>query len=64
MHAGIPAAVGEYLRFKNDTLNFIIPVEAYLIGHGRRFAELGDLENATLTLQFDLLHKAILEMRY
>ena len=48
MHAGIPAAVDEYLRFKNDTLNFIIPDEAYLIGHGRLFAEQGDIENATL----------------
>lgn len=48
MHAGIPAAINEYFRFKNDTLNFIVPDEAYLIGHGRRFAEQGDLENATL----------------
>ena len=48
MHAGIPAAIDEYVRFKDDTINFIIPDEAYMIGHGRRFAELGDLENATL----------------
>ena len=38
----------EYFRFKEDTLNFIVPGEDYLIGHGCRFAEQGDLDNATL----------------
>jgi len=51
MHAGIPAAVGEYLRFKADTLNFIVPGEDYLIGHGLAFAERGDLDNAILILE-------------
>ncbi|MGB2805091.1 MAG: serine hydrolase [Candidatus Zixiibacteriota bacterium] len=48
MHAGIPAAIGEYLRFKNDTLNFIVPDEAYLIHAGRGVAEQFGPEDAIL----------------
>ncbi|MGB7063019.1 MAG: serine hydrolase [Candidatus Zixiibacteriota bacterium] len=51
MHAGIPAALDEYFRFKNDTLNFIVPDEAYLIYAGRGQAERGDLDNAILIFQ-------------
>jgi tetratricopeptide (TPR) repeat protein len=51
MHAGIPAAISEYLRFKNDTLHFIVPGEAYLIHAGREVAERGDFDNAILIFQ-------------
>ncbi len=51
MHAGIPAAVGEYLRFKGDTLNFVVPGEDWIIGQGLDVAELGDLENAIFILE-------------
>jgi CubicO group peptidase (beta-lactamase class C family) len=51
MHAGIPAAIGEYLRLKSDTLNFIVPDEAYLIHAGRDVAERGDLASAVLILR-------------
>jgi CubicO group peptidase (beta-lactamase class C family) len=48
MHAGIPAAVSEYLRFKADTLHFIVPGEAWWINAGRIVAEEFGLENAIL----------------
>jgi CubicO group peptidase (beta-lactamase class C family) len=48
MHAGIPAAIGEYFRLKNDTRHFVVPGRDYMIGHGLRFAELGDYDNAIL----------------
>jgi CubicO group peptidase (beta-lactamase class C family)/ankyrin repeat protein len=51
MHAGIPAAVDEYLRLVGDTERFIVPSPDYLIGHGRQIAEMGDLESAILILQ-------------
>ena len=51
MHAGIPAAVGEYLRLADDTERFIVPGEDYMIYHGRQFAEMGDLDSAILILQ-------------
>ena len=51
MHAGIPAAVGEYLRLVDDTERFIVPGEDYMIHHGRQFAEMGDLDSAVLILQ-------------
>jgi CubicO group peptidase (beta-lactamase class C family) len=51
MHAGIPAAIGEYLRLKSDTLDFVVPDEAYLIHVGRDVAERGDLDNAILILR-------------
>jgi CubicO group peptidase (beta-lactamase class C family) len=51
MHAGIPAAIGEYLRFKGDTLNFIVPGADWMIDHALEFAEQGDLENAFLILE-------------
>jgi tetratricopeptide (TPR) repeat protein len=50
-HAGIPAAIGEYLRFKADTLNFVVPGEEWIIGTGLRVAEIGDPENAILILE-------------
>ena len=30
MHAGIPAAMDEYLRFKDDTAHFIVPGQDWL----------------------------------
>jgi CubicO group peptidase (beta-lactamase class C family) len=49
MHAGIPAAVDEYYRFKDDTANFIVPGQDWLIWAGRYVAEeMGDLDNAIL----------------
>ena len=51
MHAGIPAAVEEYLRFKDDTANFIVPGQEYLSMHARHMAEGGDYDNAILVLQ-------------
>lgn len=51
-HAGIPAAIDEYYRFKDDTANFIVPGQDWLIWAGRYVAEeLGDLENAILLFQ-------------
>jgi CubicO group peptidase (beta-lactamase class C family) len=51
MHAGIPAAVGEYLRLVDDTERFVVPGEDYMIYHGRQFTEMGDLDSAILILQ-------------
>jgi len=51
MHAGIPAAIDEYFRLKNDTLDFIVPDEDYLIYAGRGVAERGDFDNAILIFQ-------------
>jgi tetratricopeptide (TPR) repeat protein len=52
MHAGIPAAIDEYHRFKKDTVNFIVPGHDWLIWAGRYVAEeMGDLDNAILLLQ-------------
>jgi CubicO group peptidase (beta-lactamase class C family) len=51
MHAGIPAAVEEYLRFKDDTASFIVPGQEYLYMHARRMAEGGDYDNAILVLR-------------
>jgi CubicO group peptidase (beta-lactamase class C family) len=52
MHAGIPAAVDEYYRFKDDTTHFIVPGQDWLIWAGRYVAEeMGDLDNASLLLQ-------------
>ena len=48
MHAGIPAAISEYLRFKNDTLHFIVPGEAWLVNAGRGVAEQFGPEDAIL----------------
>jgi tetratricopeptide (TPR) repeat protein len=50
-HAGIPAALAEYQRLKYDTVNFIVPDKQYMCWIGRRVAELGDYDNAILTLQ-------------
>ena len=50
-HAGIPAAIDEYFRFKDDTARFIVPGQDYMIYHGRSAAERGDLDNAILILQ-------------
>jgi len=51
MHAGIPAAIDEYFRLRNDTLNFIVPDGDYLIHAGRMVAERGDFDNAILIFQ-------------
>jgi hypothetical protein len=52
MHAGIPAAMAEYLRFKDDTAHFVVPGQDWLIWAGRYVAEeMGDLDNAILILQ-------------
>jgi tetratricopeptide (TPR) repeat protein len=51
MHAGIPAAIEEYFRFKDDTARFIVPDQDYIMYHGRIMAELGDLDNAILLFQ-------------
>ena len=52
MHAGIPAALDEYLRLKNDTAHFIVPGQDWLIWAGRYVAEeMDDLDNAILLLQ-------------
>ena len=51
MHAGLQAALGEYLRFKDDTLNFTVPEAGYFIHHASNFAEQGDLESAILILE-------------
>jgi tetratricopeptide (TPR) repeat protein len=51
MHAGIPAAIDEYFLLKNDTLNFIVPDEDYLIHAGLLVAERGDFDNAILIFQ-------------
>lgn len=51
MHAGIPAAIDEYFRLKDDTAHFIVPEPDYLIYHGRNAAEQGDLDNAILILK-------------
>jgi len=48
MHAGIPAAIDEYFRLKNDTRHFIVPGQDWMIRHGPRFAELGDYDDAIL----------------
>ena len=50
-HAGIPAALDEYLRFKSDTLNFIVPSEAWFIRASHTVVDMGDLPGAILILQ-------------
>ena len=40
-HAGIPAAIDEFRRFMNDTLNFIVPGKNYFVNIGRQVAEDG-----------------------
>ena len=52
MHAGIPAAVDEYYRFKDDTTQFIVPGQDWLIWAGQYVAkEFGDPDNAIRLLQ-------------
>ncbi len=53
MHAGMPVAISEYLRLKNDTLNFTVPGETYLINVSRMVAgmEQSGPENAILILK-------------
>ena len=51
MHAGISAAIDEYRRFKNDTLNFIIPGKEYFINTSHQVAEMGNLDWAVEILQ-------------
>jgi CubicO group peptidase (beta-lactamase class C family) len=45
-HAGIPAAIDEYFRFKDDTAHFIVPERNYFVAIGRQVAERGDLDGA------------------
>jgi len=48
-HAGVPAAIDEYYRFKDDTASFTVPGQDWLIWAGRYVAgELGDPDNAIL----------------
>lgn len=53
MHAGIPAALDEYVRFKDDTAHFSnIPDQGWFVWAGRTVAEeMGDLDNAVLVLK-------------
>jgi CubicO group peptidase (beta-lactamase class C family) len=51
MHAGIPAAVDEYFRFKNDTVHFIVPEKEYFVAVGRQVAERGDWDDAIAIFQ-------------
>lgn len=51
MHAGIPAAFDEYRRFKNDTVNFIVPGKEYFINISHQVAEGGNLDWAIAILQ-------------
>jgi CubicO group peptidase (beta-lactamase class C family) len=51
MHAGITAAIDEYRRFKNDTLNFIVPGKEYFINMSHQVAEGGNLDWAIAILQ-------------
>ncbi len=50
-HAGVEAALGEYLRFKNDTLNFIVPDENWFLNISAEVAEAFGLEKAILLLE-------------
>jgi CubicO group peptidase (beta-lactamase class C family) len=50
-HEGLQAAMDEYLRFKDDTLNFTLPEAGYFLHHAANFAEEGDLEGAILILE-------------
>jgi len=51
-HAGIPAAVDEYFRFKDDTARFSVPSQDWMIWAGWYVAEeMGDLDNAILLFQ-------------
>jgi len=55
MHAGIPAVIDEYLRFKDDTTNFIVPGEDWLIWAGRVVEEeWGALDDAILLFQLTI----------
>jgi len=52
MHAGIPAAMDEYYRLKDDTAHFNVPGQDWLIWAGRYVAEeLDDLDNAILVFE-------------
>jgi tetratricopeptide (TPR) repeat protein len=52
MHAGIPAVIDEYWRFKDDTVNFIVPGSDWLVWAGRYVAEeWDDPDNAILLFQ-------------
>jgi len=52
MHAGIPAAMDEYLRLKKDTSRFVLPDQGYLVRISKIVREeLGDMDNAILILK-------------
>jgi tetratricopeptide (TPR) repeat protein len=51
MHAGIPAAIDEFRRFKNDPVHFIVPGKEYFVDVGRQVAGRGDWDNAILIFQ-------------
>jgi tetratricopeptide (TPR) repeat protein len=51
MHAGIPAALAEYKRLKNDTLRFAVPGREYILEKGLEVAEIGDVDSAILIIQ-------------
>jgi len=50
-HAGLQAAMSEYLRLRADTLNFTVPSAKYFLRHASNFAEEGDPESAILILK-------------
>lgn len=50
-HAGVKAAIDEYKRLKNDTINFIMPDEEDFLRIGRQLVERGDLDGALLVFQ-------------
>ena len=54
LHAGIPAAIDEYLRLKSDTVTFVLPSARRLVSDARQIVELGDLESAIRILQVAL----------
>lgn len=51
MHAGIPAAIDEFRRFMNDTVNFIVPEKNYFVNISRQVSEEGHSDWAIEVLQ-------------
>ena len=54
LHAGIPAAIEEYVRLKSDTITFVLPSARRLVNDARQIVELGDFESAIRILQATL----------
>lgn len=51
MHAGIPAAIDEFRRLMNDTVDFIVPGKNYFVNISRQVAEEGHSDWAIEVLQ-------------